>query len=235
MKGTDSTENYTHWKWVTLWCDLCSIRLGESSYLLFNKILKPVSYAIFSVKRTEYCTLRKWWTETRESNYIIFQKRECSIVCDWGSETRESCYIRCEGSRVFMRLGPNLSPGLERGVEDSQLGGYILYLHTFSTCFIVYVSTESCMKKVWHKIFDFRLFSRISFPQEPEYRNRAIYNFYEICRDIGNFVFIIPDLHFASSLQSQSLFSFLFVIVFSLFIIVENRALIFLYNGCPCN
>ncbi len=83
MKGTDSTENYTHWKWVTLWYELCSIRLGESSYPLFNKILKPMSYAIFSVKGTEYCTLRKWCTETRETIYIICCQEQEYCIALW--------------------------------------------------------------------------------------------------------------------------------------------------------
>ncbi len=135
----------------------------------------------YFVKGTEYCTLCKWCTETRESIYIICcQEREYCIACDWGSESRESCYIRCEGSRVFMRLGPNLSPGLQRGVEDSQLGGYILYLHTYSTCFICINSTPY-KGSLWQDFY-FRLFSWIIFSRAPEYPVWAISNFYENSR-----------------------------------------------------
>jgi len=38
--------------------------------------------------------------------------------------------------------------------------------------------------------FSIQVFSRINFPLAPEYPIGAISNFYEICGDIGNLVFI---------------------------------------------
>jgi len=49
---------------------------------------------------------------------------------------------------------------------------------------------SSALKGVWHEIFDFRFFSWISVPQAPKYSIGAILNFFKICGDIRELLFI---------------------------------------------